>query len=213
MNEFDDPEGVLIARTEPKERMEVDNGQRWYEYRLRPVTEKETYELRQSGAIGKFDAPRFILEHKHHATHNSMMFTEGWLVWTYGDSPDAAIEDVIGDTGFQEANSIHPIHSFHVQHHRKVRAANSLLYESEKAWQAAVEERDHFKFEVNQEYVNKTYGKPEERQKKVKERLHAKYDTRMKELNELVIATHSRFLAAEQEAKRLNAIKPRYASP
>jgi hypothetical protein len=133
--------------------MEVDNGQRWYEYRLRPVTEKETYELRQAGTISQFAAPGFVLENKHHATHNGVLSTEGWRVWTYGDTPDAAVEDVIGDTSFQEADSIHPIHAFHVQHHRKVRAANAAVNECQRKLESAASEYDDTRCYINQEYV------------------------------------------------------------
>jgi hypothetical protein len=210
MNEFDNPEGVIIACTQPKERMEVDNGQRWYEYRLRPVTEKETYELRQAGTISRFAAPGFVLENKHHATHNSMMFTEGWRVWTYGDTPDAAVEDVIGDTSFQEADSIHPIHSFHVQHHRKVRAANNELYEAQKAHKLASEEREDYRAYCNREFDNRTSGKPDDRVKQIKERLLKKFRPEMDVLIQTEQAAERRYAKAKDEAEKLNAIKPRY---
>jgi hypothetical protein len=202
-------EGVIIAKTEPRERMDVDVGQWWKKFRVRRVGEQEVYRLRQAGVINPLLSPRFVLETRKTSTGERGV-TEDWVLWTCGDTPDEVVDDMMGDTAFFKATTLHPIHKLHAEHAAVIRQASREEYEAQKAFEAACEEFKRFRFEKNQEFERKTRGMLATAIKKVETHMKKRHGPTHKELRLAVDVADARLKAARERLDEVKGASPRY---
>ena len=92
----------IIAKTEPTERADVENGKSWSEYRTRGTTEEERNKMQVRG--------NFVLERRRVRTDGDKEEPGSWDLFHAADSPEAAIKAGMGDSTFSGATSLHETH-------------------------------------------------------------------------------------------------------
>lgn len=95
---------MLIARTKPKLRYDVDKGEFYHEYRVRPLTEDE------KRSIHNWHGEEWALISQRIDTGDDPKIWEA-VVWDIGFSPLDAAMRTLGDTSYMEAESLDPIHA------------------------------------------------------------------------------------------------------
>lgn len=182
-------EPILIARTEPKERMDVDHGQRWTEYRL------VEHPLRWLS---------FAVEMRHIRTDREQVTEEDWCIWQQGGTKPAAVEAGMGDTAYEEATSLHPLHKAAVERSRLVRASYDRIYKAEQALRAAQYEVARYKFHCDQEFAKKVRGVDDSAKiERIKQRMLKTRGPIMDGLRLIVEGARKELEAAKEEAKAL----------
>ena len=149
-------ESILLARTAKRERMDVDNGQLWAEYRLV-----------SAGFVGS----GYWVEMRYIRSDGGIISAEEWKQWQCGTTPKAAVEEGMGDTAYEEAASLHLLHAEAVKQSRAIRFANDNAYKAQQAAIAAAKEVESYKFECNQEFYKKTKNMDESKAEACKKRM------------------------------------------
>lgn len=193
---------VMIARSKVRDRAD-DVGKAWSEYRLRRMTDTEFYRLRETGELSQF-APfaSWSVEIRYVKTDaTGAELSDGWRTWTTGPTADAAVDDVISDSRFLEADSLHPIHAAHVASCNRIRAAGDEAYRAEQAARAAADAVERFKRDTQAEFDRRA-GKAKDAEA-LKQRMLAKALPRLQELRAEAAATDATYHATK--AARLEA--------
>lgn len=131
-------EPILIARRAPKEHANGAPGNWWAEYRVRELAPDERWHRLQGYAT-------HILEMRYCHEQDSEYCPGGdshdgrWYPWNRGQSGQDAALQSIGDTAYQEAESLHPWHEavkaeMAENKRRGERAAEIMRETHEPAW-------------------------------------------------------------------------------
>lgn len=116
-------EPILVARTQPKERISVNHGTFWFEYRLRHLEQSER------PGDGPYWGSEWALEERRYEDGEDAQERE-WTVWNYGSTPEKALSTIMGSTHIQQADSLHALHAEAVAHLQELRL---LQCKAEKA--------------------------------------------------------------------------------
>lgn len=121
-------ERVLVAKTERQAHANGASGDWWAEYAVRPLTEQEVSEVWQR--IGK--VYRYVLESRYchemdseYCKHHSGQ----WEHWDYGQTEQDAVFSCSGDTLYQGAESLSPLHGQMKAQTAKDRTRNARIAE------------------------------------------------------------------------------------
>lgn len=140
-------EPILIARTNKKERLSVNHGQVWWEYRIRHLEQHER------PADGPDWGSEWALEQRR-CEDGDAAKEHDWIVYNYGNTPEKTIGGVMSNI-LSEANSLHALHADAVSHFKHLRL---LQIDTQKANLAAAQaERalEAFKDARNEEFHKK----------------------------------------------------------
>jgi hypothetical protein len=199
--------GLVVAQTTPKERADTNNGLRWATYRVRRIDAAEHQLLRVAGTVGQF-APfqPFVLEVQRTKTEGSQVDEGNWEFWASGDSPEAVINEMLGDTSFLEAQSLHPLHAELVAATRELREAQDQEYSAERRMKAAHQVVQDFKDEKNRAYAAKIAGiTDEDKVREIGKRMLASALPRLEELRREATEADAAFRVATKKAEQLRA--------
>ena len=101
---------ALVAKTAPKERAD-GLGVWWKHYRVRRIPEQEWCAMREAGLRPRFASHQpYVLETRYIRTTGDTTTEEPWEVWEDAETAAAVIWNMLGDTAFQKAESLHPLH-------------------------------------------------------------------------------------------------------
>ncbi len=185
-------EPTLIARSAKRDRWDVDHGQIWSEYRLRPAG---------------FTGSGYVLEMRYIRTEGDQINEQPWIMWQVGTTATEAIEEGMGDTAYEGAESIHPYHAAAVKRSRAIRQANHDAYIAEKAAAAAVEEVKRYRFECNWEFDKKTRDMAPDKAEACKQRMLKTRGPHMDALKAQAEATAERARETRKIAEALSKEK------
>lgn len=106
-------EPIILARSERRESASEDNAVWWCEYRLTYNEVKHRYEVetRYLSEIGGVVYARLLGK-----TDYAVDPCDTWEYWTHGETPEMAVDDVLGDSKFFRAESLSELHRECVQH-------------------------------------------------------------------------------------------------
>lgn len=172
-------EFAIIAISVPKERQSVANGTMFYWYRVKHLTYRDWEDLHREGKTplqGGF-VP-YVVEHQliHEGDQPK---TFDWEVWAFGETPQAAIEEVIGDHYFLGAVSLHPWHENAKQSCLEERRLRKAVSDGKDAVHTAEAAVCDLKSLVNSELAKKSKGKTDEQCDALFERLKKKHSPTM----------------------------------
>jgi hypothetical protein len=169
-------EGEMVARTEKRERFDVDNGHRYAEYRVRHVPQAEREKMHYDRAVNLPFGHQHVLERRLVKTGEGGS-VGGWEFYHSGASKKEAIKAHMGDSDYAQAESLHPLHKEAVE---EKQAGRRLMQEAEQAKreaQGAAERLQDFERHATGLYnkaFEKVKGDPA-KEKQVRERYQAKY--------------------------------------
>ncbi len=159
----------LIAKTLPRPHANGAIGDWHCEYRIRQLTNKEIAETGHTcGRVGTW-----TIEHRyvHDVDSEYCQGHDGhdgtWRVWSFGRTPKRAILDIAGDTQFQEAISLNPLHSFAIRFVKAERARHDKIHE--------LRSETHFKTQYSEDSEEFDIEADE------KEQAQAEYDRRLRQ--------------------------------
>lgn len=202
---------LIIAESRHHERADVE-GNRWSTYRVRKVSEDEYTQLRNDNLIPP-GSGRWIIERQHIKTEDGVETPDvgPWELWTVGNSPDEAILDVLGDTNFRQALSLHLAHAELVLYSDKLRSANQRKCVAIDASNRASEEHREETYRGNQEYSKATlkYADNPKGLEKAKVRIRAKYQPRLDALLADIRKQRQEQANADEEYERLKLARPK----
>lgn len=166
----------VIAVSKRRERMTVDNGQMWKEYRVRDMYDQDWQDFIDAGKICCRSAFQpFVIEYRHIKTNGDQSEVGPWEPWYFGDTLEEAIDGVLGDTDFLEAISVSPLHAKLVEQNLRRRAINDEQYKAVQDVLDAEKRLQEFRRSCNSEFNRKSAGKSTEEMKKVEQRMLKKY--------------------------------------
>lgn len=210
--------GVIVAESRPRERFDVEYGQRWTTYRVRRITSAEYDQFHRDRVIGSHNlGARWLLESRATKTTQT---AEGetltredsaWLLWQLEQTPDAAIYDMLGDSEFLEAVSLHLAHAELVQHVRAVRAASDRQHAAEKKTAALAERIEDLRREGNRAYSD-ALRKAGDDQKKIDRagaRLRAKFQPQIDAARAELLTAQAEHATASAAVTDLAGKRPR----
>ena len=180
-------EFYLIARSQEKESMN-EPGTYWYrEYAMRRMSSHVNWEV----------VARYMtrIDNKHYARIDGKVaiFTNPdatWEMWAEHWNPMDAINDVIGDSAFFAATSIHPFHAQAVERLQKQREVVAIERAASDRLQRASAALIEWKREQQRAFDKRNKHKSAEQIAKAIARTKARLQPE-----------HDRLLAAEQEAR------------
>jgi len=174
---------LLIAKT--KERVSyIEDGVFWWkEYRVVQdvLTHDYKVEVRYLCRFGSGKPDGIFAK----GDNGILMFTDPettWTVWSRGSTPEAAIEDVMGDTDFTKAESLHLLHADAVAKHLAICVFNIERKRLTDRYAKAVNDLAEWKREQERSFhkrhgnktgdaYNKAFEKAKQRLKPEHERL------------------------------------------
>jgi hypothetical protein len=175
---------MLVARTEPKERMDRDVGSWWKEFQIRKAEGQFILEKRR---INEGEPP------------------EAWVQWASGPTRDDVIWEMLGDSSFFNATSLCEHHRILVRKLKDIRMAHSRREGAKQYLETCELELAKFKRDVNEEFARKVDGKDAENFKKVETKLKKKYEPKLFVLKENVLNAKNDFLEAEKILKEIQS--------
>lgn len=197
-------ESVLIARSEPRERMSVAHGVMWTEWRLRRLSAADYDALRASGHVGRLDTWReWVVEQRRIKTDGETTDTGEWAAWCFGHAPAKAVAEGLGDSSYLKAISLHLLHEHAVRRIRTIQAANDALYAATLCLKAATSEVETYKIESNREFHKKTAGKRDTQIEAIKKRMLAKRQPVYSRLRHELEERKAALVAAEKAVKEV----------
>lgn len=171
---------IMLARTARRERMDVDHGERWAEYRL----------VRTA-----WDG--YAVEHRYIRTEGDTITEGEWEPWQIGRTRKAAVYEGIGDTAYMEAESLHRLHATAVARCRTIRAAHDRVYRAEKALAAAQQAADEYKYTCNRDFSKRIAGKTDAQAEAIRKRMLVRRGRLMASLSGAVDAAEAELTAAK----------------
>lgn len=112
-------EPIIIARTPERERYDVDNGRFYCEWRVRELHDPERCELINKYHLNWQEVNKaYIMEARRMdvdgATGEATPYND-WQIYGFGQTIRLTIRELIGDSSFQEANSLCDEHRAEVE--------------------------------------------------------------------------------------------------
>lgn len=188
---------ILIARSEPRERHDVDNGTFWSEYRVRRMTDTEFYERREAGQFYRNDSYQpIVIEVRYVRTEGDAVREEEWKPWFLGNTAAEVIDEMLGDTRFLESPPLHPLHAELVRRTKERREAGDRASKLDGDCKAAAVAIDNFKHDEQRAYDKKVVNMTAEKEAAFKARTLKRITPRLEELR----ATYNRLDAERREA-------------
>lgn len=178
----------IIAKSQERESFTEDGVVWWKEYALYKDLYRTGWRvfLRYMGRVGGKVYPR--------ENGRLALFTDpeaAWEAWGYGDTPEQAIEDVIGDSDFSAAISLDPLHAEAAARLKEARAANKRRQALQDRYNAAVGRLNDWK-RHHQQLFTKRHGHKEG------DAYQKAFDRTKKRLQ----PEHDRLLAEVEDAKK-----------
>lgn len=164
----------IIARSQRRERMSVDNGEQWKEYRVRRVTEKQFYAWLNAGLISCRFQP-YAIEYRYIRTDNGVETVHDWEIWNFGPNANKLINQMLGDSDFLHAESLQPIHAYWVRYTVELTRLGNVAYNAAETYSAAIRAYDEYTKAANREYDKETEGKSVEAAERTKQRMLVKH--------------------------------------
>ncbi len=121
-------ERVIIARTAKRDHANGADGQWWTEYAVRQLTEQEINNVWQSTS----KVYHYVLESRYcHDVDSEYCsgHTGQWQHWDYGQTEQLAVQSCDGDTMYQDAESLSPLHIAMKEQVAKDKAKNARIAE------------------------------------------------------------------------------------
>lgn len=141
-------EPILIARTQPKERLSVNHGTMWWEYRVRHLEQHE-----RPGSGPDWGSEWALEERRHEEGDEAKEFD--WSIWGYGNTPEKAISELISSTHFSQADSLHALHAEAVAHLEELRLLQDKAHKANLVAANAAEAVEDYQTECDQKYRKK----------------------------------------------------------
>ena len=172
---------VMIAKTEKRERS-VDFGHFWFEYQVKSISADEWADLRSNRIVSLYESYHpWILENRRvdqpEGTQEQFASYGEWQFWGFNESPDLLIADFMGDSSFERADSLHPIHQLHKDYAKAVREQSAKVSEAKNDLQYALQRGHELATDGNREYRKATEKAAGDAKKlaRAEKRIHSKY--------------------------------------
>lgn len=210
MTESELTAGVLIARSQPHERCDVLSGSSWMEYRVRSIGHDEYNSLARNGLISRRLAGcTIILEDRVFASsEGEETAISQWRQWNLGFTVDSTIWDVLGDSQFLAAESLHECHAKLATLRRELAAAEEVKHQAFKKVQGCVQSAQDVVWEANQDYEKYLKKYAGEDLNRAVERLKRKHQPRIDIANANHATAKAEYVQAVRAAELILAKVP-----
>jgi hypothetical protein len=198
-----------VARTLTRERCDVADGTFWAEYRVRRLRPGDVDRMRASGAIGGRETSKaYVVESRYVRTEGDTRAEGEWTPWTFGDTVADAVKEGMGDTGYHEAKSLHPLHALHARHTTAVRRAHDEAFKAKQAMESAREAVETTRVDGNRAFAKKASGKGDAAAEKVKARMLKTWGPRLEAVRRDAAAAEAAYHEAQGRATLLAGREP-----
>lgn len=168
---------IILARSERNESTTEGGVYWWTEYRLsyyaeRPSGQQYTIERRFLA-----DCEGIVYARVDGKTVRELDPCETWIEWTAKETPELAIDDVIGDTRFLRSESLHQMHAKAVADLLAEREKNQHLYAiklAQEELEDAKRDFEEWKQKQNACFTAMNQGKEGTEREKAKDRARAR---------------------------------------
>lgn len=183
-------EPMILARTERRNSVSEDGVTWWSEYRLIHDERKDRYEvqIRYLSDVGGVVYARIAGK-----TDYALDPCETWEYWTHGETPEMAVDDVLGDSRFFAAESLSELHRECVERLTKLREKNAkkqAVDDAQAELESAEQDFADWKDRENKRFTIMHGDKTEDLRKLLAKKMLARLEP-----------TKQRYLARIQEAK------------
>lgn len=144
----------IVAESQKRFRHDVMDGYRWTTYRVRRLGQDEYERLHRESLLPPSKIGLWwVLETQHTKTERGQPpIVRDWELWEVGETPDAVILEMLGDTEFLQARSLHLAHAEAVILTRERTRLGREVYDLEQKLARAVLEAKDRREVGNREY-------------------------------------------------------------